>query len=77
MKGIHLEYSCSINGTHVRKIVRTTTFMNSTWDKFNRYAEDRGFTEAVQDGKYLGALAWRNAQGDTMELVCMEAPQLR
>lgn len=73
MKGIHNEFSCRVNGKHVKKIIQTAAFMNSTWDKFNNYANGRGFTEHVQDGKYLGALAWRNAKGDIMELVRVES----
>lgn len=62
------EYSARVNGKHIKKFTRRAAFMNSTWETFNRYAKQKGYTTPVEDGKYLGALAWANEAGEIMEL---------
>ena len=62
------EYSARVNGKHIKKFMKTATFMNGTWEAFNRYANKRGYTRPVEDGKYFGALAWANEAGEIMEL---------
>ncbi len=43
--------------------------MAATWKRFNTYAKEKGFTEPVESGQYLGALAWKCPRtGEIMEL---------
>jgi hypothetical protein len=65
-----IQYNALINGKSVKKFERSrASFMNGVWDKFNKYAEKKGFTIEVMDSRYLGNLAWKNENGDIMELV--------
>ena len=65
-------FSAQVNGKHRKKIVKRTADMKSVWREFNRYAKSRGFTKEVIDEKYLGLLAWKNDEGEIMELVEVE-----
>ena len=65
-----LRYDALVDGKYVRKFEKKKdSFMNSTWEKFNKYAKIKGFTKVVEDGKYFGSMAWMNERGEVMELV--------
>lgn len=68
-------FSAQVNGQHRKKFTRKASTMNSTWKNFNKYAKAKGFTEEIIDNKYLGSLAWRNSEGQIMELVKVETKE--
>lgn len=61
-------FNAMIGSKYCRKFEKNSdSFMNSTWDKFNKYANSKGFTIEIQ-GAYLGGMAWSNGS-EIMELV--------
>lgn len=61
-------FYATVDGTRVKKFTKSrSVFMNSTLTAFNQYAKGRGFLLPVQ-GDYVGGLAWRNTNGQTMKL---------
>jgi hypothetical protein len=70
-------YYARVNGKNVKKFTKSkNVFMNKTWERFNKYCYDRGYTTMVHDPKYLGVVAWKNDSGDIMELVSMQKGEI-
>lgn len=57
-----VNFQVFVNGQSISKNFKKSVrvFMNSTWNRFNSYANLRGFTKPVSSSEYLGALAWQN-----------------
>jgi len=62
-------YYATVNGKRLKKFEKAeSSFMNTTWKKFNDYANSKGYNQRHEGSEYFGGMAWSNGT-DTMELI--------
>jgi hypothetical protein len=56
------------DGKKVKTITGTTNINGYFWKQFNKYCNDKGYTQRIENSQYIGNLAWSNG-ADTLEFI--------